>query len=129
MLIHPVVIVEVRRNIGPLELGSLCLIERPAFFALAAVDFRGTFQIFAFANVEAGQMAGGGKAGPDHAVAVDIHAARIVAGLRNFEDLRLAGFRRIVAASSGPTSRGRGSPRLPTPNRQPGWESLRTNCS
>ena len=43
-------------------------------------------------------MAAGGQRGPDHAVAVDIHAARIEARLRDFEQLRLAGGRRVVAA-------------------------------
>ena len=74
------------------------LIERPAFAALAAVDLRRAVQVLALAHVEAGEMAARGERRPDDAVAVDVHAARIEAGLRHLEDLRLAGRRRVVAA-------------------------------
>src|SRR5439155_12910900 len=86
VLIDPVVIVEVGRNLGPLQLGTIGLIQRPAFLALAAVGLRRTVYVFALAEIETGKMAAGGQSRPDDAIAVDIHAARIEAGLGNFED-------------------------------------------
>ena len=78
--IHPVVIVEVGRNVRALQLRTVGLIQRPAFLALAAVGLLRTGQVLALAHVEAGQMAAGGQRRPDDAVAVDVDTARIEAG-------------------------------------------------
>ena len=96
MLIDPVEIVEVGRNIGALQLRTVRLIERPPFLALAAIVLRRAIQVLALAEVEAGQVAARRQRRPDDAVAVDVDAARIEARLRDLEDLGLAGCGRVV---------------------------------
>src|SRR5215467_7595481 len=98
VLIHPVVIVEVSGDVRAFQLRTGGLIQRPAFAALAAVDLRGSVEVLALAYVETREVAAGRERGPHHAVAVDVHAARIEAGLRHLEDLRLAGRWRVAPA-------------------------------
>src|SRR5215469_12653494 len=89
---------EVRRDICALQLRTWSLVERPAFFALAAVGLLRTRQVFALANVEGGQVARRRQTRPNHALAIDVDAARIVTRFRHLEHLGSATLRRIVAA-------------------------------
>src|SRR5262245_19724955 len=89
---------EIGRNFSSFQLRTISQIQRPAFFALAAVGFRRAIQVFALANVEGREMAAACQRCPNHALAVDINASRIEAGIGNSEDRGLARFRSVIAA-------------------------------
>src|SRR5262245_23472213 len=89
---------EVRRNLGALELRTIGLIESPAFLALTAVGLRRAIQVLTLANIEAGKVAACGKGRPNNALAVNVHTARIEAAIWNSKDRGLARFGRVVAA-------------------------------
>src|SRR5262245_2844398 len=89
---------EVSRDFSSFQLRTIGQIQRPAFFALAAVGFRWTIQVFALPNVKGRQMAAACKRCPDDALAVDVNASRVEAGIGNPENRGLARFRSITAA-------------------------------
>ena len=80
-------------NLGPLSDTASSRWRTGCHRALA-----GPFRSVHLRTIEAGQMAAGRKSRPDDAIGVDIHAARIETRRGHFEELRHAGFRRIVAA-------------------------------
>ena len=99
MLVHPVVVVEVRRDVGALEARAIRLIERPALGTRRAVErLRAALRRLALAPVEAREMAARGERGPDDAVRVDVDAAWVDAALRHLVDLGDAGLGWVRAA-------------------------------
>src|SRR5215831_1384740 len=89
LLVHPIEILEVGRNIRTFQLRTVSRIERPAFFALAAIGLGRAIEVLAFPDIEAGKLAAACKIGPDDAVGIDVDTAGIEAGIGNPEDGRL----------------------------------------
>src|ERR1019366_8002026 len=108
VLVDPRIVVEVGRDVGVLQLRTVCLVESPAFAALAAIHFGRAVEVFALADVEAGKVAAGGERRPNHAIAGDVEAARIDAAFRHLKDLRDAGLGRILAALQADEEAGEG---------------------
>src|SRR5262249_51527455 len=96
LLVYPIEVLEVRRNIRAFQLRTVGRIERPAFFALAAVGLGRAVQVLGLPDIETGELAAARKIGPDDAVGVDVDTTRIETGIWNLEDSGLAGLRRII---------------------------------
>src|SRR5581483_13608 len=80
-----------------LELRAGEAIERPALGALlAGRRGRAVERALALAAIEAGELAARQR-GPDHALAVDVDAARTIGALRRLVDLGQRGLRRVRA--------------------------------
>src|SRR5438034_9815632 len=75
VLIDPVVIMKFGGNVGPLQLRTRGLIERPALRALVPFFYVRAAEDLALPAIEAGQMAARGERPPDPAVASDVDAA------------------------------------------------------
>src|SRR5690606_8457443 len=98
VLVDPVVIVEVGRDVGVAVRRAGRLVERPALRAMRAVDRLRTVQHLALPAVEAREVAARRERGPHDTVRVDVDAARIDAALGDAIELRDARLGRVVAA-------------------------------
>src|SRR5690606_14986953 len=96
--IHPVVVLEVRGHVGPLERRAVRAIERPAGLAVPAVADLGSVQDLALPPIEAREVAAAGERRPDDAVTVDVETARPEARLGHPVELGDARMRRVLAA-------------------------------
>src|SRR5580704_13446945 len=97
VLVDPGVIARLRRVIADAgKARPRIFVERPAFRALIAGCGRAVERPFAFAPVEAAEMAAGERH-PDNAFGVDVAAARAEAGQRYIVDFRKRRLRRIGA--------------------------------
>src|SRR6185436_3514613 len=95
--VDPVVIVEVRRDVRALEARAVGDVELPTLRALSAFDDARAVEDLALRSIEAREVAARRERCPDEAVAVDIDAARIDAGLGHLVDLGLARLGWVVA--------------------------------
>src|SRR5690606_30012229 len=91
VLIDPVVIVEVGRDIGIAVFRAGRLVKRPALGAMLAVDRLRSVQHAALRAIEAREVTARRERRPHDAVRIDVDAARIDAALRNLVQLRDAG--------------------------------------
>ena len=98
MLIHPVVIVEVGRDVGALQLRAVRLIQRPAFAALAAVSLAARSGPCTCARSKLARWLLAASAVQTTPLRVDVDAARIEAGLGHVEHFGMQRLGRIVAS-------------------------------
>src|ERR1700685_3076475 len=113
VLVDPGVIARLGRGIADaFEARARIFVESPAFRTMIAGGVGPVERAFAFAAIEAAEMAAGQRY-PDHAFTVDVAAARAEAGCCDIVDFRKRRLRRIGAGIEADDRAGIGADRAP----------------